>query len=406
MGVHPPAVGRFTERARARLLDPLTARQQDVVLAGVLGVLAVGLHLGFDQQTAGALVRVPTWGAVAILVAMAATLGWRRSHPEQVMGTAGLLTAVYYVTGQGSPAGVLLLTFALYGVTAFGAERSEGLLSLLACWVFMTLSFVISGGLASVASASFALSGFTFTVAWALGESTRTRLALTDELRRRNAQLAVLRERERDELVAEERRRIARELHDVVSHTVSVVVVQAAAARRVADSNPTAVTGSLGAIERAARDAMGELRAMLGVLREDDQDTPEAPMPDRAALDGLFEELRATGMPLRVEGGLPEQASAAVVLTVHRVVQEALTNVLRHAEDVTDVLVRIDATATEVEVEVTDDGRPAGFAGGAGTGLVGMRERAALHGGDVQAAPLPGGRGFRVRATIPLGVRV
>ncbi len=406
MPVHPPAVGRFAEQARARLLDPLTVRQQDAVLAAALGVVAIGLHLGFDQQNAGALVRVPGWGAVTILAALAATLAWRRSHPEQVMGTAGMLTAIYYFTGQGSPAAVVLLTFALYGVTAFGAERSEGLLSLLACWFFMTLSFIIGGGLASVASAGYALSGFIFTVAWALGESTRTRLALTDELRRRNAQLAVLRERERDELVAEERRRIARELHDVVSHTVSVVVVQAAAARRVADSNPAAVAESLGAIERAARDAMGELRAMLGVLREDDQDTPDAPMPDRAALSGLFGELRATGMPLRVEGGLPEQAPSAVVLTVHRVVQEALTNVLRHAEDVSDVLVRIDASDTAVEVVVTDDGRPAGFTDGAGTGLVGMRERAALHGGDVDAAPLPGGRGFRVRATIPLGVRV
>lgn len=409
MPVHPtnpPAVARVAERARARLLDPLSARQQDTLLAVALGVLAIGLHLSFDQQAVGALVRVPRWGAVVVLAAMAATLAWRRSHPERVMATAGTLTAAYYLTGQGSPAAMVLLTFALYGVTAFGEERAEGILSLLACWFFMTLSFVVGGGLASVASASFALSGFIFTVAWALGESTRTRLALTDELRRRNAQLAVLRERERDELVAEERRRIARELHDVVSHTVSVVVVQAAAARRVATTNPAAVAGSLEAIERAARDAMGELRAMLGVLREDDHSTPDAPAPDRAALLGMFEELSTTGMPLRVEGGLPDGTPAAVALTVHRVVQEALTNVLRHAEDVTDVVVRIDGGPTELAVEVVDDGRPAGFTAGAGAGVVGMRERAALHGGDVEAAPLPGGRGFRVRARIPIGARV
>lgn len=406
MGVRPPLVAEVTERVRDQLLGPLTPRQHDALLSVALGVLAVGLHLGFDQDNAGALVRLPDWVALLTLAIMATLLAWRRTHPERVMSSTGLLTAAYYFTGEASPAAVVLLVFALYAVTAFGVERSEGLLSLLACWFFMTWSFVIGSGLASVVSASFVLSAFVFGVAWALGEATRTRMALTDELRRRNAQLAVLRERERDELVAEERRRIARELHDVISHTVSVVVVQAAAARRVADSNPAAVTDALGAIEQAAREAMGELRIMLGLLREDDHLSPDVPTPDRGALHGLLDELRAAGMPVRLEGDLPPDTSAGVALTTHRVVQEALTNVLRHSEDVSEVVVRIGRRPKGLEVEVVDDGRPAGFTHGSGTGLIGMRERAALHGGTVEAGPLRAGRGYRVHATVPEGVRV
>ena len=389
----------------AELLARWSAQQRDAALAVGLGVLALGLHVGFGDAAARGLVRVPDWVAIGVLVAMAVMLAWRRTRPETVMTVTGLLTAGSYFVGESSPAAVLLLTFALYAITAFGEERAEGWMSLLACWFFMTVSFVIGGGLPSILSASYVLSGFIFTVAWALGVQTRARLALTDELRRRNAQLAVLRERERDELVTEERRRIARELHDVVSHTVSVVVVQASAARRLGDRDPDAVHHAVGAIERAAREAMGELRTMLGLLRDDDAEQPEQPTPGASALDRLLEELRATGMPLRIEGTLPPDLGPGVALTVHRVVQEALTNVLRHAEDVTEVLVRITDDGHELGVEVLDDGRPAGFTEGTGAGLIGMRERAALHGGSVVAAPRPGGRGYRVHLQLPTRAR-
>lgn len=385
-------------------LARLSARQRDVVLAVALGALAIGLHVGFDDDAAGALVRLPEWAVLLLLAAMAATLAWRRERPELVMTVAGLLTAAYYFVGEASPAAVLLLTFALYGVTAFGQERAEGVMSLLACWFFMTLSFVIGGGLASVASASYVLSAFVFTMAWTLGVQTRTRLALTEELRRRNAQLAVLRERERDELVAEERRRIARELHDVISHTVSVVVVQASAARRVGARDPGAVQDALGAIERAAREAMGELRTMLGLLRDDDSGAPDGPTPGRTSLEGLLDELRSTGMPLRIEGALPDDLPPGIELTIHRVVQEALTNVLRHAEDVREVVLSIRDERDGLHVEVADDGRPAGFTEGAGAGLVGMRERAALHGGRVHAGPRHTGRGYTVHLVLPTRV--
>jgi signal transduction histidine kinase len=367
-------------------------------------VLAIGLHVGFDDEVAGALFTLPDWAVLLVLVAMAAALTWRRARPETVMGVTGGLTAVYYFVGESTPAAMLLLTFALYAVTAFAEKRSEGVLSLVACWFFMTVSFVVGGGLDAVLSPSFVLSGFVFTVAWTLGVQTRSRLRLTDELRRRNAQLAELRERERDELVGEERRRIARELHDVVSHTVSVVVVQASAARRIGERDPGAVQSALTAIERAAREAMGELRTMLGLLRDDDVGGPEQPTPGRAEFARLVDELRAAGLPLRIEGELPDDLTAGVSLTVHRIVQEALTNVLRHARDVTEVVVAVDHDGDALRLRVTDDGRPAGFTEGAGAGLVGIRERAALHGGTVRAGPRPGGRGYEVEVTLPAKV--
>ena len=399
-----PTATATPEDAGWRVLAGTTARQRDAVLAAALGVLAIGLHVGFDAEAGGALVRLPDAVVLLGLAAMATMLTWRRTHPELVMSVNGFLTGAYYFAGEASPAAMLLLTFALYAITAFAPERSEGWGSLLACWVFMTASFAIGAGWAGILSPSYVLSGFVFTVAWTLGVQTRSRLALTAELRRRNAQLAHLRDRERDELVAEERRRIARELHDVISHTVSVVVVQASAARRVGDRDQGAVQDALASIERAAREAMGELRTMLGLLRDDDHTTPDDPTPGRTALGGLLEELRATGMPLRVEGRLPDDLAPGVELTVHRVVQEALTNVLRHAEDVTEVVVRVRDDHDGLHVEVEDDGRPAGFTEGAGAGLVGMRERAALHGGRVRVGPRHGGRGYTVHLTLPTRV--
>ena len=322
------------------------------------------------------------------------------------MTVIGLLTALYYFTGEGSPAAIVLLTFALYGITAFGEERMEGWMSLLVSWFFMTLSFVIGGGLASVASPGFALSGFIFTVAWALGVQTRTRLELTEQLRRRNAQLAVLRERERDELVAEERRRIARELHDVVSHTVSVVVVQAAAARRVADRDPDAVdrrtggdrTGGAGRHGRAARDARA-------AARRDRRARPDAPTPDRStaawsrscALPGCRCASRARcpieRRPGRGADGPPGGPGGAD--------QRAAPRRGRH-----EVVVRMEQSDTGAGGR-GGRRRPARrLHGGAGAGLVGVRERIALHGGTVEAAPLHGGRGFRLHVSDPMKVTV
>jgi signal transduction histidine kinase len=222
---------------------------------------------------------------------------------------------------------------------------------------------------------------------WALGEAARNRRkAIREESRR---------------AVSDEQARIARELHDVIAHSVSVIVVQASAAEDVFDTRPDQARAALRSIEQAGRDALRELRTLLGGTGGDPD--PTHPQPGLARLDELAEPLRLGGLDvvLRREGEGPE-LPAGVDLSAYRIVQEALTNTLRHARATrAEVIVRFGDRA--VELEIRDDGRgsPGPLVNGAGQGLVGMRERAALLGGTLEAGPLPGG-GYRVHAHLPL----
>jgi signal transduction histidine kinase len=199
-----------------------------------------------------------------------------------------------------------------------------------------------------------------------------------------------------------ERVRIARELHDVVAHHVSVMGIQASAARRAMDRNPQAASAALVAVEQGARTAVDELHRMLGALRAPGEPVPPAPagiehvqdLTDRVRDAGLTAEYAVYGDPVP----LPTSISQ----TAYRIVQEAVTNALKHAAAST-VDVRIRYLARELEVDVADDGRGAIAVGGSGLGLVGMRERVALHGGSVEAGPRAAG-GFRVRARLPLQI--
>jgi signal transduction histidine kinase len=211
-------------------------------------------------------------------------------------------------------------------------------------------------------------------------------------------------ERQAERAVADERARMARELHDIVSHNLSVVVLQAAGAQAAGgtDTGPT-----LQKIERSGRQALVEMRRLLGVLRQPDEPAagPElSPQPGLAELAALAEGVRAAGLPVvLVIDGDPDGLPAAVDISAYRIVQEALTNVLKHAGRAS-AQVSVRCGADEVFIEVTDDGagpQPAGPAGG-GHGLAGMRERVALFGGELAAGPEPGG-GFAVRARLPLG---
>jgi signal transduction histidine kinase len=207
-----------------------------------------------------------------------------------------------------------------------------------------------------------------------------------------------------EQAVADERRRIARELHDVVAHNVSVMGVLATGARRVLRADPDVADEALTTIEETSRTAMRELRRMLGVLRtETETDAEMAPQPGIAGLEALADQVRDAGLPttLRIDG-TPATLEPGVALTVYRIVQEALTNALKHAGPAT-AQVRLSFGAYWLIVEVFDTGRgPApGAEHGAGHGLVGMRERVALYGGTLRVGPRPGG-GFRVYAKIPV----
>jgi signal transduction histidine kinase len=243
--------------------------------------------------------------------------------------------------------------------------------------------------------------------AWLLGHFAHNYRAYAARLEERTAEL----ERARTELarraVVEERLRLARELHDVVAHAMSVIAVQSGVGAHVADSRPEEVGKALAAIEATSRSALTELRRLLGVLRQDSEPPGSlAPVPGLADLEVLLAEVAKAGLAvsLRVEG-TPAPLPAGVDLSAYRIVQEALTNVVKHGGPAR-AQVTIRYRDRELTVEVTDDGRGGAAVAsddrrGTGHGLIGMRERVAAFGGDLEVGPRPGG-GFRVAARLPL----
>jgi signal transduction histidine kinase len=244
-------------------------------------------------------------------------------------------------------------------------------------------------------------SAITFSVAWILGFALGGRLRETDTARRLAEQAELEREEQARIAVAEERARIARELHDVVGHSVSVMTVQASAVRRLLEPDQDKEREALLVVEQTGREALAEMRRMVGVLRRPDEAPALAPQPSLEHIEKLVAHTRETGLPvaLRIEG-TPVELPAGIDTTAYRIVQEALTNAVKHARaSKAEVLVRY-ANGT-VELTVTDDGRGDGDGGGSGHGLVGMRERVSVYGGELEAGPQPSG-GFRLRATLPV----
>jgi len=292
---------------------------------------------------------------------------------------------------------------AVYSVAAYGRR-----------WVSLAGLAVAELGLAAVWFTPAMLERSTFllfmgviAVAWVLGHFVGDRQVYAAQLEERTAELERAREELARQAVTEERLRLARELHDVVAHAMSVIAVQSGVGTHVADSQPEEVGKALAAIEATSRGALEELRRLLGVLRQDNESQASlTPVPGLANLDSLLAEVGKAGLAvrLRVEG-TPLQLPAGVDLSAYRIVQEALTNVVKHAGPA-HAQVTIGYRDQEVTVEVTDDGRgavPPASDGrmGAGHGLIGMRERVQAFSGDLEVGPCPGG-GFRVAARLPL----
>jgi signal transduction histidine kinase len=322
---------------------------------------------------------------IVLGVAQGAALHWRRSHPEPVM-------AVALVGGLGTLllAPETVVPFAgLFAIGSLAAARRPRV-SLL--WL-LALEALIAVNLA-VADVDDPPGDTLFTMgiavgAWALGEAVRSRREVAEEEARR--------------AVTEERTRIARELHDVIAHSVSVIVVQAGAAEDVFEERPDQARAALRSIEQAGRDALLELRRLLAAVRPSEGRDDTSPQPGLDRLDELARPLRAGGLEVVVRREGPStRVPSGVGLCGYRIVQEALTNTLRHARaSRAEVTVRYASGA--VEIDVRDDGRakPATEGDPGGLGLVGMRERATLLGGSLEAGPLPEG-GYRVHATLPL----
>jgi signal transduction histidine kinase len=343
--------------------------------------------------------REPT--AFAYVVAIASVLPYyaRRRAPLPVflISTTGLMILVLR-DYQGDPLPLLLL-IGTYTVSAYSPPRDR-----LICALALAVSFLLLGifGAVGLNAAGLFANVAIFTAAYFFGATIRNRRLYMEELEARSAAL----ERERDEearrAVADERLRIAQELHDVVAHSMGVIAVQAGVGAHVIDSEPAEAKKSLEAISTTSRATLTEIRRMLGVLRED-SGAEYQPAPDLAALPRLVESVRAAGLDvaMNVEGASAD-VPPGVSFTAYRIVQEALTNVLKHAGPArATVLVGYEPGA--VRLEVSDDGRGVnGRSPDGGHGLVGMRERVAVYGGTLTAAPKPGG-GFRVAATLPYG---
>jgi signal transduction histidine kinase len=231
------------------------------------------------------------------------------------------------------------------------------------------------------------------------GEANRLRSAQLRTVEARAEFAERTREEEARRRVAEERLRIARDVHDVVGHSLATIALQARVAEHLLDRREDRARESMAAVRRLSRDALREVSAMLGVLREDDGAAARAPAPDVEQLPRLVADMRAAGLQVELElsdGPVPEVVGGAA----YRIVQESLTNVVRHAGDGARARVRVIAGDQGVEVEVSDDGRGAVPGSQDGNGLTGMRERAAALGGSFEAGGAPGG-GFRVRALLP-----
>ena len=400
-----------------------TARQQrDDVLVGLLvaGATVGSLLLVLSiQDVEGA---APTGEAVAWCLAVALPLCVRRRWPTAVLLTcSALFIGLQARMVPESTVTSIVLFLALYTAGAWGGDRrlataARGVVVVVMfCWLVYALSSTAwaehlagdgdgDGPLpdrTAAAAYSFAYNVVFFAAAWVFGDRAWRQERQRLELAERNAELR----RERDEnarrAVVEERVRIARELHDVVAHHVSVMGVQAGAARMVLDDDPDRSKETLVAVEAQARTAMTEMRRLLGVLRAEDGEEPRptGPQPGLAALPEIVDQAAAAGLDARwTEVGEPRPVPASVGVTLYRVTQEAVTNTLRHA-GARRIDVRLRHLGEAVEVEIIDDGRSAG--GAAGLGQRGMRERVALHDGDLEMGPRPGG-GYRVRARVPL----
>jgi signal transduction histidine kinase len=327
----------------------------------------------------------------------------RRTPAAALLIAAGALVvgALLVSHSQGVPVAVFLaLLLAFYSVGAHCDDRRS---------YFAGVFAVVAIAAADIARpGSFSASGtrpaawLVFAIAWLVGRDLRRRRQRVAELEDRAEQLEREREEQAQLAVAEERGRIARELHDVIAHGVSVIVVQAQAGPHLV-GDPQRVVGVFRAIESSGRDALVELRRLLGILRSGDEQLAIGPQPGLGSLQSLVEQVRASGLPveLRIEGE-PVHLPAGIDLSAYRIVQEALTNIVKHAGDAeAEVVIRY--RTCELELEVVDDGRSAvESVNGSGHGLIGMRERVALYGGTLEAGSRDGG-GYAVRARLPLG---
>lgn len=379
---------------------PLAA---DGLLAVVLAAAAVpGLWVeplpGIDQNEPDA------WAVVLVLL-QTLPLVARRRLPVTVLVVTMLAAGANLVADYPATIGLFGSLIATYSVAAH-LDRPRSIYAGLFAVVAVNLVF-LGGWLTNepeVNLDTIVSNLLMFGLAWFVGDNLRVRRQYVHSIEERARLLEAERDARARQAVAAERRRIARELHDVVAHGVSVMVVQASGARRMLGTRPERAGEALDAIEQTGRQALAELRRLVGVLREtDEDDTALTPQPGIDAVPDLVHECRTAGQEVELSvDGTPRSVPTGVDVSAYRVIQEGLTNVRKHA-GLARARVRLVYGDDELLIEVVDDGRGAAAASvdEPGHGLVGMRERVALFGGELHTGPRTGG-GYEVRARFPL----
>jgi signal transduction histidine kinase len=391
-------------KTRGRVLDAVLAiAVAAIALAGSLGEESPKQHVTVSQLRF--LQAHQPHFAYSLVVAAGLALFWRRRWPLAVLALTVVLTAAYAAAGFVPGAALVAVDIALYSVA-----RSEPRTTAVAAGAVTAVTLFVASGLGG----PFGWLGGTNTVmvvcviaAVAIGMAVAARHQVFVTMQERAERAERDREDEARRRVDAERLRIARELHDVVAHTMSMINIQAGVAAHVLDERPEQAAQALSAIKEASREGLRELRAVLNVLRKVEESEDTAPAPRLDQLTALVDATNQAGIrtSIQFEGPRPASLPSGIELAAYRIVQESLTNVLRHAGPGACASVTVSFQPGRLVLDVIDDGKPAlvtagsGAGAGAGAGIPGMRERAAAFGGTVSAGPRDVG-GWRVRAVL------
>jgi signal transduction histidine kinase len=374
---------------RPWVLDGLLALGAIVAMA----LITAKIEPGDGERSLDAIGYMVIGGAAAMLALR---------HAAPVVGLAVVTVLLWVYTARDYAGGPIYLTFfVMVFAVAVSMERRRSLVITAVALAALVVPHLVAFGLDDGAWPYLSV-GWT-AAAWFWGDGLRTRRAYLAGLEERARYLEETREEEARRRVADERLRIARDVHDVIAHSIASINVQAGSAVHVMDRRPEQARDALLAIKAASSEALAELRSTIGPLRADEHDPPRAPTPTLARLDPLLEMAARAGIPVEVAvRGEPHPLPSAVDVACYRIVQESLTNVVRHAH-AHEATITLEYRPSFVELEVTDDGQNGAARGDGepGHGIAGMRERAEAVGGRVEAGPRFAG-GFRVWARLPI----
>ena len=365
-------------------------------------IVVVGSTLA--GRRAGA-ARPLDWLAYLLLLASCASLVVRRRFPEAVLAATLVVAVVYPHLGYASDTGLFILPLmaALFAAMSVGKRLAAVVVAILYLAAF--LAFGVLGGNAPPQALPW-VPGW-LAAALVAGEVARARRDFMGEARRRMIEAERTREEEARRRATEERLRIAREVHDVLSHSISMINVQAGVAVHLLDTQPEQARTALVAIKQASKDALRDLRSTLGVLRDvnGDDDSPRSPAPSLERLDELVASASAAGVTLTVSvHGQRRELPSGVDMAAYRIAQESVSNIVRHAGQ-TAGTITVRYSPDDLSIQIDNDGGAVhlnGETAGGGNGILGMRERATALGGELEAGPRPTG-GFRVLARLPFG---